>query len=153
MSPKATRGISIKVVVVTMFERGEDLGDTPGEFQLWVEREHLDQVIPLAIGRSESRNVVAVAKLGFPSLPVATTIKKWTPRASTKTRVATASGHNWVVLAIAFEIPGVGIVLALPVMARLHRTGEGLASCARLAREMVEDDIGVDEVGHSPRPA
>jgi purine nucleoside permease len=42
--------IPIKVVVVTMFERGEDLGDTPGEFQLWVEREHLDQVIPLASG-------------------------------------------------------------------------------------------------------
>ena len=42
--------IPIKVVVVTMFERGEDLGDTPGEFQLWVEREHLDQVLPLAAG-------------------------------------------------------------------------------------------------------
>ena len=42
--------IPIKVVVVTMFERGEDTGDTPGEFQLWVEREHLDQVIPLAAG-------------------------------------------------------------------------------------------------------
>ena len=25
--------IRIKVVVVTMFERGEDTGDTPGEFQ------------------------------------------------------------------------------------------------------------------------
>lgn len=42
--------IPIKVVVVTMFERGEDIGDTPGEFQLWVEREHLDQVIPLPAG-------------------------------------------------------------------------------------------------------
>src|SRR5579863_8686902 len=42
--------IQIKVVVVTMFERGEDTGDTPGEFQLWVEREHLDQVLPLAAG-------------------------------------------------------------------------------------------------------
>jgi purine nucleoside permease len=42
--------IKIKVVVVTMFERGEDTGDTPGEFQLWVEREHLDQVLPLAAG-------------------------------------------------------------------------------------------------------
>jgi purine nucleoside permease len=37
--------LRIKVVVVTMFERGEDTGDTPGEFQLWVEREHLDRVI------------------------------------------------------------------------------------------------------------
>lgn len=42
--------IKIKVVVVAMFERGEDTGDTPGEFQLWVEREHLDQVLPLAAG-------------------------------------------------------------------------------------------------------
>jgi purine nucleoside permease len=39
--------IPIKVVVVTMFEPGEDSGDTPGEFQLWVEREHLDQVLPM----------------------------------------------------------------------------------------------------------
>jgi purine nucleoside permease len=42
--------IPIKVVVVTMFERGEDTGDTPGEFQLWVEREHLDQILPLPSG-------------------------------------------------------------------------------------------------------
>src|SRR5579863_7194213 len=42
--------IQIKVVVVTMFEPGEDLGDKPGEFQLWVEREHLDQILPLASG-------------------------------------------------------------------------------------------------------
>jgi purine nucleoside permease len=42
--------IQIKVVVVTMFERGEDTGDDPGEYQLWVEREHLDQVIPLNAG-------------------------------------------------------------------------------------------------------
>jgi purine nucleoside permease len=42
--------IKIKVVVVAMFERGEDTGDTPGEYQLWVEREHLDQVLPLAAG-------------------------------------------------------------------------------------------------------
>src|SRR5271170_7381624 len=39
--------IRIKVVVVTMFERGEDTGDVPGEYQLWVEREHLDQIIPM----------------------------------------------------------------------------------------------------------
>jgi len=43
-SPKA---IPVKVVVVTMFERGEDTGDTPGEYQLWVEREHLDQIVPM----------------------------------------------------------------------------------------------------------
>jgi purine nucleoside permease len=42
--------IPIKVVVVTMFGRGEDTPDTPGEYQLWAEREHLDRVIPLAAG-------------------------------------------------------------------------------------------------------
>jgi purine nucleoside permease len=49
-APSQSTPIPIKVVVVTMFERGEDLGDMPGEFQLWVEREHLDQVIPLPAG-------------------------------------------------------------------------------------------------------
>jgi purine nucleoside permease len=42
--------IPIKVVVVTMFQPGEDTGGPPGEFRLWVEREHLDQVLPLAAG-------------------------------------------------------------------------------------------------------
>jgi purine nucleoside permease len=42
--------IPVKVVVVTMFERGEDTGDVPGEYQLWVEREHLDRVIPMPAG-------------------------------------------------------------------------------------------------------
>jgi purine nucleoside permease len=42
--------IRVKVVVVTMFERGEDTGDTPGEFQLWVEREHLDEILPMPAG-------------------------------------------------------------------------------------------------------
>ena len=35
----------IKVVIVTTFEPGEDTGDIPGEFQYWVEREHLDEKI------------------------------------------------------------------------------------------------------------
>ena len=39
--------IVVKVVVIAAFERGEDTGDAPGEFQLWVEREHLDQVFEL----------------------------------------------------------------------------------------------------------
>jgi len=46
----AMKPIIVKVVVVTMFERGEDTGDTPGEYQLWVEREHLDQVLELPAG-------------------------------------------------------------------------------------------------------
>jgi purine nucleoside permease len=47
--------IPVKVVVVTMFEPGEDTGDTPGEFQLWVEREHLDQILPLPAGNRHVR--------------------------------------------------------------------------------------------------
>ena len=47
--------IPIKVVVVTMFERGEDTGDAAGEYQLWVEREHLDQILPLPAGNRHVR--------------------------------------------------------------------------------------------------
>jgi len=39
--------IPVKVVVVAMFEVGDDTGDKPGELQYWVERDHLDQVFPL----------------------------------------------------------------------------------------------------------
>ena len=46
----ANKPIQVKVVVVAMFERGEDTGDTPGEYQLWVEREHLDEVLPMPAG-------------------------------------------------------------------------------------------------------
>lgn len=44
-----------KVVVVTLFERGEDTGDDPGEFQLWVEREKLDRVLPFPAGHRPLR--------------------------------------------------------------------------------------------------
>lgn len=44
-----------KVVVVTMFERGADTGDDPGEFQLWVERERLDRVLPFPAGHRALR--------------------------------------------------------------------------------------------------
>lgn len=36
-----------KVVVIAMFEQGADTGDAPGEYQFWVEREHLERVVPL----------------------------------------------------------------------------------------------------------
>jgi len=42
--------IPVKVVVVTMFERGADTGDEPGEFQFWVERNKLDRVMPFPQG-------------------------------------------------------------------------------------------------------
>jgi len=39
--------LPVKVVVVSMFERGAVEGDAPGEFQLWKERRNLDQRIAL----------------------------------------------------------------------------------------------------------
>jgi purine nucleoside permease len=48
--PVSPGPIPVKVVVVAMFEQGEDTGDAPGEYQLWVEREHLDRIIPLPAG-------------------------------------------------------------------------------------------------------
>jgi len=45
----------IKVVVVTMFEHGNDAGDRPGEFQFWVEREKLDTVLRFPAGFRDLR--------------------------------------------------------------------------------------------------
>jgi purine nucleoside permease len=63
-TPAARAPLAIKVVVVTMFERGEDIGDQPGELQRWVEREALDQVHPFPQGwrnlRSNADGVLAV---------------------------------------------------------------------------------------------
>ncbi len=43
----AVQPIPVKVMVIANFEPGADTGDAPGEFQLWAEREHLDEVIPV----------------------------------------------------------------------------------------------------------
>jgi len=52
---RAQTPIPVKVVVVTMFERGADTGDDPGEFQYWVEREKLDQVYKFPQGNRDLR--------------------------------------------------------------------------------------------------
>ena len=36
---------AVRAVIVTTFEIGKDTGDVPGEFQFWVEREHLDETL------------------------------------------------------------------------------------------------------------
>ena len=55
--------------------------------------------------------------------------------ASTKKRVATASGHNWVVLAVAVCVPGTGVpILALPLLARLAPARQGSAQLCRPGR-------------------
>jgi purine nucleoside permease len=50
LAQPAPKPIEIKVVVLAMFEQGEDTGDRPGEFQYWVEREHLDAILPNPAG-------------------------------------------------------------------------------------------------------
>lgn len=40
----ASAAIPIKVVVVSMFEIGEDTGDIPGEFQFWIERNEVEKI-------------------------------------------------------------------------------------------------------------
>jgi hypothetical protein len=58
--------------------------------------------------------------------------------ASTKKRVATASGNNWVVVGLALPIPGFpDHIICLPLLARLHLPGKGQPSCPELAREML----------------
>lgn len=47
--------IAVKAVIVAMFESGEDTGDRPGEFQLWVEREKLERVLPFPAGHRPLR--------------------------------------------------------------------------------------------------
>jgi purine nucleoside permease len=50
-----TKPIEVKVVVINMFEVGADTGDVPGEYQYWVEREHLDTVLPFPQGYHDLR--------------------------------------------------------------------------------------------------
>jgi hypothetical protein len=58
--------------------------------------------------------------------------------ASTQKRTATASGHNWVVVAVAVCLPFSGVpILALPLLARLHRPGKAQPSCPQVARELL----------------
>lgn len=47
--------IKVKVVVVAMFEAGEDTGDKPGEFQFWVEREKLTKTYAFPQGYRDLR--------------------------------------------------------------------------------------------------
>jgi purine nucleoside permease len=47
--------IKVKVVVVAMYQGGDDTGDRPGEYHLWVQREHLDEIFPLPAGYHQVR--------------------------------------------------------------------------------------------------
>src|SRR5262249_48954865 len=60
--------------------------------------------------------------------------------ASTRNRVATASGNNWVVLALAVPIPLYpSRIFCIPLLMRLHLPGKDTPSCAALARGMLDD--------------
>src|ERR1700748_2407635 len=52
---KAEAPIVVKAVVVAMYEQGADTGDAPGEFQFWVEREHLDKILAFPGGYHDLR--------------------------------------------------------------------------------------------------
>jgi purine nucleoside permease len=54
-SAATTGKLPVRVVVVTTFELGNDTGDTPGEFQAWVERLPLPQTLPFALGNHALR--------------------------------------------------------------------------------------------------
>lgn len=47
--------VEVRAVIVTMFERGADTGDEPGELQFWVERENLSRTLPFPAGHRPLR--------------------------------------------------------------------------------------------------
>jgi purine nucleoside permease len=74
--------LKVKVVVVTLFEVGEDTGDRPGEYQYWVEREHLtnrvavpgawrpvryrdDGVVGICTGGGTARSAASITAMGL----------------------------------------------------------------------------------------
>jgi hypothetical protein len=72
--------------------------------------------------------------------------------ASTRKRTATASGHNWVVLAVAVCLPFTDApILALPLLARLRRPGKAQPSCPALAREMLAEVLAWGTVSSGDR--
>jgi purine nucleoside permease len=54
-SSLAATPIPVKVVVIALFEPGADTGDNPGEYQYWVEREHLNHIYPFPQGFHDLR--------------------------------------------------------------------------------------------------
>lgn len=64
-APAPAKPIEIKVVVLAMFEQGADTGDAPGEYQYWVEREHLDTVLPFPQGNHDLRLNAQTGVLGI----------------------------------------------------------------------------------------
>lgn len=78
--------LPVKVVIVTMFERGADEGDEPGEFQFWKERRDLDERFPFPQSHHdlfynpESQILGLVTGIGTPRSAAATMALGLDPR-------------------------------------------------------------------------
>ncbi len=55
ITPIESVKIAPKVVVISPWELGEVTGDQPGEYQFWVEREDLGQIIPFPVAANDIR--------------------------------------------------------------------------------------------------
>jgi len=64
-----TAPTKVKVVIVALFEPGEDTGDRPGEFQFWVERENLTRTLPFDAGYRNLRTNADGSVLGVVTGP------------------------------------------------------------------------------------
>lgn len=54
-SPQKTEKLPVKLVLVSMFEKGQETGDLPGEFQYWVERLPLQDSLAFPQGYRQLR--------------------------------------------------------------------------------------------------
>jgi purine nucleoside permease len=66
-APQTAKPWPIRAVIVTTFEIGADTGDMPGEFQFWVEREKLTEVLDFPGGVHPLRTNAAHTVLGMVS--------------------------------------------------------------------------------------
>lgn len=64
-APEQSKKLPVKVVIVSMFERGNETGDTPGEFQYWVERLPLADSLPFPQGYRQLRYNPELQVLGL----------------------------------------------------------------------------------------
>jgi purine nucleoside permease len=96
----AQTAVPIKVVVVTMFEHGNDTGDRPGEFQLWVEREKLDTVLPFPAGSRDLRLNAEKGILGMVTGPGVTSATASVMALGADTRFDLSNAY-WLVAGIA----------------------------------------------------
>jgi purine nucleoside permease len=97
---EAQTPLPIKVVVVTMFEHGSDIGDRPGEFQLWVEREKLDTVFPFPAGFRDLRLNAEKGILGMVTGPGVTNATASVMALGADTRFDVSKAY-WLVAGIA----------------------------------------------------